>query len=57
MTSTSYEDDNSNSKEYFFQYNPNGDNQSSIGDRTSPERRVRAVVKWTGQGSPLRTDN
>lgn len=52
-TSTSYEDDNSNSKAYYFMYNPNGDNYSSIGDRTSPERRVRAVVKWMGQGSPL----
>ena len=51
-TSTSYEDDNSNSNAYYFQYNPNGDNYSSIGDRTT-ERRVRAVVKWTGQGSPL----
>lgn len=51
-TSTSYEDDNSNSKAYYFQYNPSGDNYSSIGDRTT-ERRVRAVVKWTGQGSPL----
>lgn len=51
-TSTSYEDDNLNSNAYYFQYNPNGDNQSSFGDRTT-ERRVRAVVKWTGQGSPL----
>lgn len=51
-SSTSYEDDNSNSNAYYFQYNPSGDNYSSIGDRTT-ERRVRAVVKWTGQGSPL----
>jgi len=51
-TSTSYEDDNSNSKAYYFQYNPSGDNYSSIGDRAT-ERRVRAVVKWTGQGSPF----
>lgn len=51
-SSTSYED-NSNSKAYYFIYNPNGDNQSSIGDRTSPERRVRAVVQWKGDGNPL----
>ena len=51
-SSTSYEDDNKNSNAYYFQYNPNGDNYSSFGDRTT-ERRVRAVVKWTGQGSPF----
>ena len=52
-TSTSYEGNNSNSDAYYFIYNPNGDNYESVGDRTSPERRVRAAVKWTGQVSPL----
>ena len=54
-SSTSYEDDHSNTKAYFFQYNPDGDNLSSIGDRVT-ERRVRAVVKWTGQGNPMNAE-
>lgn len=52
-SSTGYGEDNAFA--YYFQYNPNGENTTDYTDRTT-ERRVRAVVKWDGNGSPLGTN-
>ena len=52
-SSTSYEDDKKNENAYYCVFGNNGGYSSTGHDSRINEKKVRAVVNWSGAGSPI----